>query len=156
MIGNVSPGSTPARKTSAFAVMIPSVTDGVMLRASLLRIPVLVDELGSLGTRKLWLLLLGRLEELTLLGAGLSGGRLSVEFSPFSGESSDCVSGASDPADLAFALDLARREIGSRVTIRGLGRGKGAISMFSNTVTRRRQVEVGLIVVGLVRVDVSI
>lgn len=43
-----------------------------MLRASLLRIPALV---GSLTIWKLWLLLLGRLDELTLLGTGLNGGR---------------------------------------------------------------------------------
>lgn len=127
-----------------------------MLRASLFRIPVLVDELGSLGTWKLKLLLLRRLDELTLLGAGLRGGRLSILLPPWADGSMESVSGASDPADLAFAFDLDRRVIGSRVTTRGLGGGKGAMSMFSRTLTRLRHVEVGLIVVGLVRVDVSI
>jgi hypothetical protein len=49
VMGNVSPGSTPARKSSAFAVMVLSETEGVALRPSLFRPPVLADELGSLA-----------------------------------------------------------------------------------------------------------
>ena len=73
--GKESPGSTPARSTSVLAVMVLSGVDGVILRVSLFRIRVLADDLGSLPIWKLWLLLLSRLEELTLLGAGLSGAR---------------------------------------------------------------------------------
>jgi hypothetical protein len=78
-MGKVSPGSTPARESSAFAVMVLSVTEGVALRPSLFCPLVLADELGSLTTLKLWLLLLGRLDELTLLGEGLNGGLPSTE-----------------------------------------------------------------------------
>lgn len=160
LMGNVSPGSTPARRTSALAVMVLSETEGVTLRPSLFRPPpVLVDELGSLAIWKLWLLLLGRLEELTLLGDGLSGGRWSTEpAAPLTGVSMEEVSGAavvSEAGDLDFALDLDRLETGSRVTTRALGAGNGAISMFSSKFTRLRQVSVGFMVVGRVRVDVS-
>lgn len=158
-MGKVSPGSTPARRTSAFAVMVLSEIEGVALRPSLLRPPVLAEELGSLWIWKLWLLLLGRLEELTLLGEGLSGGRGSTDAAaPLTGVSMEEVSGAavaSELVDLAFALDLERFETGSRVTMRALGAGKGAMSMFSRRLTRLRQVRIGFMVVGRVRVDVS-
>lgn len=61
---------------------------------------------------------------------------------------------ASEFIDLAFALDLERFEIGSRVTMRALGAGNGAISIFSRKLTRLRQDMVGFMVVGRVRVDV--
>jgi hypothetical protein len=102
--------------------------------------------------------LLGRLEELTLLGEGLSGGRLSTEAAvPLIGVSIEDVSGpwvASEATDLALAFDLERFEIGSRVTMRALGAGNGAMSIFSRRLTRLRQVSVGFIVVGRVRVEV--
>lgn len=68
---------------------------------------------------------------------------------------SSAESAMSDPADLLFALDLERFETGSRVTMRALGAGKGEISMFSRKLTRLRQESVGFMVVGLVRVAVS-
>ena len=77
---------------------------------------------------------------------------------PFTGVLVDDVSGAavaSDAGDLGFALDLERLDTGSRVTIRALGAGKGAISIFSRRLTRFRQVRIGFMVVGRVRVDVS-
>lgn len=67
------------------------------------------------------------------------------------------VSGAavvSELVDLAFALDLERFETGSRVTMRALGGGKGAMSIFSKRLTRRRHVRIGFMVVGRVMVDV--
>lgn len=70
----------------------------------------------------------------------------------------DDVSGAavvSDGGDFTFALDLERLDTGSRVTMRALGAGKGAISIFSSRLIRFRQVRVGFMVVGRVRVDVS-
>jgi hypothetical protein len=100
---------------------------------------------------------LSRLDELTLLGAGLRGGRWSeVAVPPFTESSIDPDSGASDVAVLAFPLDFERREIGSRVTTRALGAGKVEISMFSSKLIRLRHETVGFIVVGFVRVDVSI
>ena len=57
---------------------------------------------------------------------------------------------------LPLPLDFDRLETGSRVTILALGAGKGAMSMFSIRLIRLRQDKVGFIVVGLVRVDVSI
>lgn len=159
LMGKVSPGSTPARSTSALAVIILSDIEGVALRPSLFRPPVLVDELESLWIRKLWLLLLGRLEELTLLGEGLRGGRLSTDAAaPLTGVSMEAVSGAavaSELVDLAFVFGLVRFETGSSVTMRALGAGKGAMSMFSKRLTRLRQVIVGFMVVGRVMVDVS-
>lgn len=93
-----------------------------------------------------------------MLKDGLSGGRLSTEAAaPLTGVSIEEVSGAavaSELVDLALAFDLERFETGSRVTMRALGAGKGAISMFSNRLTRRRHVRVGFIVVGRVRVEV--
>lgn len=158
-MGNVSPGSTPARKSSAFAVMVLSETEGVALRPSLFRPLVLADELGSLAIWKLRLLSLGRLDELTLLGDGLSGGLVSTEgAAPLIGVSIEDVSGAavvSELGDLALFLVFERFEIGSNVTMRALGAGKGAISIFSKRLTRLRQVRVGFIVVGRVRVEVS-
>ena len=73
------------------------------------------------------------------------------------GVSIEAVSGAavaSEFIDLAFALDLERFETGSSVTMRALGAGKGAISIFSRKLTRLRQDMVGFMVVGRVRVDV--
>lgn len=159
LIGRVSPGSTPARSSSALAVMVLSEIEGVALRPSLFRPVVLAEELGSLTIWKLWLLLLGRLEELTLLGDGLNGGRWSTEpAAPLMGVSIDDVSGAAvvseGVVDLAFAFDLERLDTGSIVTMRALGAGKGAISMFSSMFTRLRQVRVGFMVVGRVRVEV--
>lgn len=158
VMGRVSPGSTPARKSSAFAVMVLSEIDGVTLRPSLF-CPVLADELGSLAIRKLWLLSLGRLDELTLLGEGLSGGLVSTDgAAPLIGVSIEDVSGAavaSEFVDLAFPFGFERLEIGSNVTIRALGAGKGAISIFSRRLTRLRHVRVGFMVVGRVRVEVS-
>lgn len=158
-MGRVSPGSTPARRSSAFAVMVLSEIDGVALRPSLFCPPVLADELGSLAIRKLWLLSLGRLDELTLLGEGLSGGLVSTDgAAPLIGVSTEAVSGpgvASEFVDLAFPLGFERLEIGSNVTIRALGAGKGAMSIFSRRLTRLRHVSVGFMVVGRVRVEVS-
>jgi hypothetical protein len=120
---------------------------------------VLADELGSLAIRKLWLLSLGRLDELTLLGEGLSGGLISTEGdAPLIGVSTEVVSGpavASEFVDWAFPFGFERRAIGSNVTIRGLGAGKGAMSMFSRRLTRLLHVRVGFMVVGRVRVEVS-
>ena len=48
-----------------------------------------------------------------------------------------------------------RREIGSRDMTRGLGSAIGATSMVSRSVTLTSQVVVGDIVVGRVRVEVS-
>ena len=159
VIGRVSPGRTPARRSSAFAVIVLSEIDGVALRLSLFCPPVLADEPGSLEIRKLWLLSLGRLHELTLLGEGLRGGLVSMEgVAPLIGVSTEAVSGpavASEFVDLAFPLDFERFEIGSNVTIRALGAGKGAMSMFSRILTRLRHVSVGFMVVGRVRVEVS-
>lgn len=59
------------------------------------------------------------------------------------------------PVDFDLALDLERRETGSKVTTRGLGAGNGAMSIFSRKLTRLRHERVGFIVVGFVRVDVS-
>lgn len=102
-------------------------------------------------------LLLSRLDELTLLGAGLRGGRFSGATVPLVGDgSNDPDSGASEPAGLVFAFDLERFETGSRVTTRALGGGKPAISILSSRLTRLRHVMVGFIVVGFVKVDVSI
>lgn len=56
---------------------------------------------------------------------------------------------------LPLPLDFDRLDTGSRVTIRALGAGKGAMSIFSNRLIRLRHERVGFIVVGLVRVDVS-
>lgn len=146
LMGKVSPGSTPARITSVFAMMVLSGTDGVVLRVSLR--PVL----GSLTTWKLWLLLLGRLDELTLLETGLSWGRSPPLPLPFTDGSAE----SSSPVDFLFAFGLERLETGSSVTMRALGAGKGEMLMFSKKLTRLRQERVGLIVVGLVMVDVSI
>ena len=158
-MGRLSPGSTPARESSAFAVIVLSVTEGVALRPSLFRPLVLADELGSLTTWKLWLLLLSRLDELTLLGEGLNGGLPSTEgVAPLIGVSTEDVSGpavASELVDFAFARDFERFEIGSNVTIRAFGAGNVAMSIFSRRLTRRRQVSVGFMVVGRVRVEVS-
>lgn len=158
-MGRVSPGSTPARRSSALAVMVLSERDGVALRPSLFCPPVLEDELGSLAIRKLWLLSLGRLDELTLLGEGLSGGLVSMEGAvPLIGVSIEDVSGpavASEVVDLAFPFGFERFEIGSNVTMRALGAGNGAMSIFSRILTRLRQVSVGFMVVGRVKVEVS-
>lgn len=158
-MGSVSPGSTPARKSSAFAVMVLSEIDGVTLRPSLFCPLVLADELGSLAIRKLWLLSLGRLDELTLLGEGLRGGLTSTDGdAPLIGVSTEVVSGpavASEFVDWAFPFGLGRFAIGSNVTMRGLGAGKGAMSMFSRRLTRLLHVRVGFMVVGRVRVEVS-
>lgn len=157
-IGRVSPGSTPARNTSVFVVMVLSAIDGAALLPSLFLLPVLADELGSLASWKLWLLLLGRLEELTLLGDGLSGGRSADASVKLFGVCIDKFSGAvvvSEDADLDFVLGLVRFDTGSSVTMRALGAGNGAISMFSRRLTRFRQETVGFIVTGRVKVDVS-
>ena len=126
-----------------------------MPRVSLLRIPAL---LGSLMVWKLWLLLLGRLDELTLLGTGLNGGRGSVPVVlpiPFTDRSEESRASWL-VVFLIVALDLERLETGSRVTIRAFGAGNGAISILSKRFTRLRHDRTGFIVVGLVRVDVSI
>ena len=158
-MGNVSPGSTPARKSSAFAVIVLSETEGVALRPSLFRPLVLAEELGSLAIWKLKLLSLGRLDELTLLGEGLSGGLASTEgAAPLIGVSIEVLSGAavaSELVDFVLLLVFERFEMGSNVTIRALGAGNGAMSMFSRRLTRLRQVSVGFMVVGRVRVEVS-
>lgn len=60
----------------------------------------------------------------------------------------------SEAGDFCFALDLERLDTGSRVTMRALGAGKGAISIFSSKLIRFRQVRVGFMVVGRVRVEV--
>jgi hypothetical protein len=94
-----------------------------------------------------------------LLGDGLSGGLVSTEgAAPLIGVSIEDVSGAavaSELVDLALPLVFERFEIGSNVTIRALGAGNGAMSMFSRRLTRLRQVSVGFMVVGRVRVEVS-
>lgn len=53
LMGSVSPGSAPARRTSAVAVIVLSDADVATLRISLLRFPVPFTELGSLTTWKL-------------------------------------------------------------------------------------------------------
>lgn len=58
--------------------------------------------------------------------------------------------------DFPLTLDFERLETGSRVTMRAFGAGNGAMSMFSRKLMRLLQDMVGLIVVGFVRVDVSI
>lgn len=55
-----------------------------------------------------------------------------------------------------LAFDFERLETGSSVTMRAFGAGNGAISMLSIRFTRFRHDMVGFIVVGLVKVDVSI
>jgi hypothetical protein len=94
-----------------------------------------------------------------LLGDGLSGGLVSTEgAAPLIGVSTEDVSGpavASELVDLAFPFGFERFEIGSNVTMRALGAGNGAMSMFSRILTRLRQVSVGFMVVGRVRVEVS-
>jgi hypothetical protein len=61
---------------------------------------------------------------------------------------------ASELVDLAFAFDLERFDTGSSVTMRALGAGNVAMSMFSKRLTRRRHVRVGFMVVGRVRMEV--
>lgn len=56
--------------------------------------------------------------------------------------------------DFVFDFVLDRFEIGSREMTRGLGAGRGAISIVSRSITRLSQEIAGEIVVGLVRVEV--
>lgn len=94
-----------------------------------------------------------------MLGKGLGDWRLSTDAAaPLTGVSMEAVSGAvvaSELVDLPFIFDLVRFETGSSVTMRALGAGKGAMSIFSKKLTRLRQVIVGFIVVGRVMVDVK-
>ena len=94
-----------------------------------------------------------------MLGEGLSGGLVSTEgAAPLIGVSTEDVSGpavASEFVDFAFPLGFERLETGSKVTMRALGAGKGAMSIFSKRLTRLLHVRVGFMVVGRVRVEVS-
>lgn len=94
-----------------------------------------------------------------MLGEGLSGGLASTEGAapPIEASIEDVFGAAVAPelVDFALLLVLERLETGSNVTMRALGAGNGAMSMFSKRLIRLRQVSVGFMVVGRVRVEVS-
>lgn len=63
---------------------------------------------------------------------------------------------ADSAGDFPLAFDFERLEMGSSVTMRALGAGNGVISIFSKKLIRFRHDIVGFIVVGFVKVAVSI